>query len=169
MDKGKNILMELTGEELQMKIEQVARKIQEAKEEGLRVDMATAIYKAANVTLDEDLASQMKRKKDVEMETEDLREKLDMLRLKVQEREARDARIESETTALERMAALRKKNKTFHRNMIDKLWKMGEKYPVYEQGANTGPDNACPEANEEDQVEEIIYKAPFLGLLKGGD
>ena len=55
--------------------------------------MATAIYKAAIVTLDEDLASQMKRKKDVEMETEDLREKLDMLRLNVQEREVREARI----------------------------------------------------------------------------
>ena len=93
--------------------------------------MATTIYKAATVTLDEDLASQMKRKKDVETETEDLREKLDMLRLKVQEREAIEARIESKTTSLlaksisldeeltaemeefvsmrERMAALRKK------------------------------------------------------------
>ena len=62
--------------------------------------MATAIYKAATVTLDEDLISQMKRKKDVEMETEDLRENLDMLRLKVQEREVREERIESETAAL---------------------------------------------------------------------
>ena len=62
--------------------------------------MATAIYKATTVTLDEDLASKMKRKKDVEMETEDLRENLDMLRLKVQEREAREVRIESETAAL---------------------------------------------------------------------
>ena len=35
--------------------------------------MATAIYKAAAVTLDENLASQMKIKKDVEMETEGLR------------------------------------------------------------------------------------------------
>ncbi|TMW92619.1 hypothetical protein EJD97_012787 [Solanum chilense] len=38
--------------------------------------MATAIYKAATVTLDKDLESQMTRKKDVEMETEDLLEKL---------------------------------------------------------------------------------------------
>ena len=51
--------------------------------------MATIIYKVAVATLDEYLASKMKRKKDVETETEDLREKLDMLRLKVQEREAR--------------------------------------------------------------------------------
>ena len=64
----------------------------------------------------------MKRKKDVEMETEDLREKLDMLRLKVQEREAR---IESEiaaqlakimsldeelTVEIEEFASIREKN-----------------------------------------------------------
>ena len=83
MDKGKNIHMELTGEELPKRIEQITREIQEAKEGGIRVDMATTIYKAATVTLDEDLTSQMKRKKSVEMEIEDLREKFDMLRLKV--------------------------------------------------------------------------------------
>ena len=83
MDKGKNIQMELTGEELQRNIEQIIREIEETKEEGLIVDMATTIYKAATVALDEYLTSHMKRKKDVEMETEDLREKLDMLRLKV--------------------------------------------------------------------------------------
>ena len=105
--------------------------------------MATAIYKAATVTLDEDMATRIKRKKGVEMETENFREKLDMLWLKVQEREAREARIESETAALlsicmslyeeltmkkeeftsmrERMVALKKKNKAFHSNIIDKL------------------------------------------------
>ena len=61
------------------KIEQITRKIQKAKEEGLRVNMDSTIYKAATVTLDEDLASQMKRNKDVQIETEDLREELDML------------------------------------------------------------------------------------------
>ena len=59
--------------------------------------MATKIYKVATMMLDEDLASQIKRYKDVEMETGDLREKLNMLRLKVQEREAR---IESDTATL---------------------------------------------------------------------
>ena len=96
MDKGKNIQMELSEVELQRKIKRITREIQESKEEGLRVDMATAIYKATTVTLDVYLASQMKRKKYVEMETENLHEKLDMLRLKVQEREAREARIDSE-------------------------------------------------------------------------
>ena len=51
--------------------------------------MSTAIYKAATVTLDEDLASQMKKKKDVELEREHLREKLDIRLLKVQESENR--------------------------------------------------------------------------------
>ena len=59
------------------------REIQEAKEKGFRLDMTTVIYKVVTVTSDEDLASQMKRKKDVEMKTEDLQEKLDILRLKV--------------------------------------------------------------------------------------
>ena len=62
--------------------------------------MTPAIYKDVTTMMDEDLVSQMKREKDVEMETEDLRENLDMLRLKVQEREAREVRIESETAAL---------------------------------------------------------------------
>ncbi|TMW98026.1 hypothetical protein EJD97_004609 [Solanum chilense] len=149
MDKCKNIQMQLTEVELQRKIERITREIQEAKEEGLKVDMDTAIYKAATVMLDEDLASLMKIKIDVEKETEDLREKLDMLRLKVQEREAR---IESETAIL-----------------LAELREMGEKYPVYEQGANSDPDNARPEATEEDEDEEIFYKPPLLGRLKGGD
>ena len=141
MDKGKKIQMELSVEKLQRKIEQISWEIHKGKEEGLRVNMTTAIYKAATVTLDEDMAAQMKRKKDVEMKTKDLQEKLGMLRLKVHEREAREARIESETAALfakimsldeeltvemeeftsmrEKMAELRKKNKAFHSNMID--------------------------------------------------
>ena len=59
MDKGKNIQMEHTEVELQRKIERITQEIQEATDQGLRVDMATVIYKAATVTLDEDLASQM--------------------------------------------------------------------------------------------------------------
>ncbi|XP_069152847.1 uncharacterized protein [Solanum lycopersicum] len=139
MDKGKNTRMELTEEELQRKIKRVTWEIQEAREEGLSVDMATAIYKAATVTLDKDMSSQMKRKKDVEMETEGLREKLEMLRLKVQEREAIEARIDSKIAALlaksvsldkelteeteefatmrEGVAALKKKDKAFHSNL----------------------------------------------------
>ena len=77
--------------------------------------------------------------------------------------------MEEFSSMRERMTALRKKNKAFHSNMIDKLSKMGEKYPIYEQGANSGPDNAHPEATEKDDDEKIIYKPPSLGRLKGGD
>ena len=51
------------------------------------------------------------------------------------------------------MAILRKKNKNFHRNMIDKFLKIDEKYPVYEKGDNSGPDNGHPEVTEEDNDE----------------
>ena len=46
---------------------------------------------------------------------------------------------------------------------------MHEKYIIYEQWANSGPDNAQPEAKWEDEDEEIVYKPPFLGHLKVGD
>ena len=120
-----------------------------------------------------------------------MREKLDMLLSKVQERKVREARIESKIAALlaismsldeeltvemeefssmrERMAALRRKTKVFHSNMIDKLQKMCKKYPIYERGANSGPNNAYPEVSGEDDDEVIIYKPPFVGRLKGGD
>ena len=56
--------------------------------------MAITIYKAISAMLSEDMESQMKRKKDVELVIVDLQEKLNMLQQKVQEREAREARIE---------------------------------------------------------------------------
>ncbi|TMW87827.1 hypothetical protein EJD97_019420 [Solanum chilense] len=162
MDKGKNTLVELTEEELQRKIERITREVKEAKEEGLRVDMATAIYKAAVATLDEDLASQMKRKKDAETETESLREKLDMLRLEVQEREAREARIGVENAVLLVKSALLDKELTVHSNLMDR------KHPACEQRAtNSGFDDAHLELVEEDDGEKIVYKPPFLGRLKG--
>ena len=82
-----------------------------------------------------------------------------MLRLKVQEREAR---LDSETAALLAKNMLLYKELTVHSNMT------GGKYPAYEQGAaNSGPDNAHLEVIEEDDGEEIVYKPPFLGRLKG--
>ena len=53
--------------------------------------------------------------------------------------------------------------------MIGKLWKMGKKYPAYEQGSNSNPNNAHPKVTENEDDEEIVYKPPFLGRLKGGD
>ena len=121
----------------------------------------------------------MKRKKNVEIETEDLREKLGIFQLKVQERKARESSIELKTVALldknvsldeeltmeikdfasmrERMAIQRKNNKVFHSNMIDKLQRMREKYPIYEQEADSGPDNTHLVETGEDDDEEIVY------------
>lgn len=82
MEKGKSIQVELTEGELHRKIEQITRKIQEFREEGLRVKVDTSVYKAATAALDEDLGSKMmkkKKKKDIEVEREDLSKKFDMI------------------------------------------------------------------------------------------
>ena len=154
MDRGKNVQTELTEEELRRKIDRITREIQKVKEEGLKVDMTTAIYKAAAVTLDEDLASQIKRKKEVEMETESLRKRLNMLHLEVHEEKARDAKINVETAVLLAKSASLDEELTTHSNL------KGGKYLTRDQGAdNSGPVN---ELIEEDDEEEIIYKPPFL-------
>ena len=153
MDKGKNVQTELTEEELRKKIERVTREIQKVKEEGLKVDMTTAIYKAAAATLDEDLASQMKRKKEVEMETESLRKRLNMLRLEVHEGKAREAKIDIETAVLLARSVALNEELTTHSNS------KGGKYLARDQGAdNSGPGR---EVTEEDDEEEIVYKPPF--------
>ena len=131
MDKGKNIQTELTEEELRRKIERITRKIQRVEEEGLKVDVTTAIYKAAVSTLDEDLASQRKRKKEVEMETESLRKRLNLLRLETHEGKAREAKIDIETAvSLARSATLDEELAT-HNNL------KGGKHPAREQGTDT--------------------------------
>ena len=159
MDKGKNIHTKLTEEELQRKIERVTREIQKVKEEGFRVDMTTLIYKAAAVTVDEDLASQIKRNKEVKMETESLRKRLNMLHLEVHEEKARDAKIDVETAVLLAKNASRDKESTTRSNL------KGGKYLACKQGDdNNVPDN---ELTGEDDEEEIIYKPPFLDRLKG--
>ena len=77
--------------------------------------------------------------------------------------------MEEFTSMRENMVALMKNNKAYHSYMFDKLHKMRKKYPVYKQRANSGPENAHPGAIGEDDDEEIVYKPPFLGRLKGGD
>ena len=99
-------------------MERVTQEIQKAKE-GLRVDMATTIYKATSMTLDEDFASQIKIKKEVEMETESLRKRLNLLRLEIHKGKAREANIEIETVVvLARSAALNEVLAT-HRTLKD--------------------------------------------------
>ena len=116
--------------------------------------MTTTIYKAAVVTLDEDLASQIKRNKELEMETESLRKRLNMLRLKVHEEKAREAEIDAKTAIMLAKRVSLDKELTTHSNL-----KSG-KYLACEQGVdNNGSDN---ELIEEDDEEEIIYEPPFL-------
>ncbi|XP_069153773.1 uncharacterized protein [Solanum lycopersicum] len=153
MNKGKNVQTELTEEELRRKIERVTREIQKVKEEGLKVDVTTAIYKAAVTTLDEDLASQIKRKKEVEMETESLRKRLNLLRLEIHEGKAREAKIDIETAVLLDRSAALDEELTTHSNL------KGGKYLARDQEAdNSGPGR---EVIEEDDEEEIVYKPPF--------
>ena len=115
--------------------------------------MAMAIYKAAVTTLDEDLASQIKRKKEVEMETESLRKRLNLLRLEIHEEKAKEAKIDIETAVLlARSAAL-------DEELATRSNSKGGKYLAHDQGAgNSGPDH---EIIKEDDEEEIVYKPPF--------
>ena len=148
MDKGKNVQTELTEEELRRKIERITREIQRVKEEGLKVDVTTAIYKAAVTTLDDDLASQIKRKKEVEMETESLRKRLNLLRLEIHEGKAREAKIDIETAVSLAKSATLDEELATHSNL------KGGKYPARKQGADdSGPDQ---ESIEEDDEEEIV-------------
>ncbi|XP_069155857.1 uncharacterized protein [Solanum lycopersicum] len=156
MDKGKNVQTELTEEELRRKIERVTREIQKVKEEGLKVDVTTAIYKVAVTTLDEDLASQIKRKKEVEMETESLRKRLNLLRLEIHEGKAREAKIDIETAVLLNRSAALDEELATHSDP------KGGKYLARDQGAdNSGLGR---EVIEEDDEEEIVYKPPFPTL-----
>ena len=109
-----------------------------------------------------------------------------MLRLKVQEREVRETRIESETAILlirnesldeelkaemeeftsmrERMASPRKKNKAFHSNMFEKLQRMREKHSVHEQESNTGPDYADPRETGKTRTRKLSTNLHFWAV-----
>ena len=117
------------------------------------MDMTTAIYKAVVMTLDKDLVSQIKRKKEVEMESESLRKRLNMLCLEVHEGKAREAKIDIETAVLLARSAVLDKELATRSNS------KGGKYLARDQGAgNSGPGR---EVIEEDDEEEIVYKPPF--------
>ena len=96
------------------------------------------------------------------METESLRRKLCMLLLKVHEGKVREAMIDVETAMLLAKSALLNKELASHSNL------KGGKYIACEQGEDkNGPKKTHPELTEEDDEEEIVYKPPFLGRLKG--
>lgn len=78
MEKDKSIKIEPTREQSLSKIEQITSEVSEVRE-GLRVEISTVVYKAATAMFDEDLTSKMTKKKDIEIEREELGKKLDML------------------------------------------------------------------------------------------
>ena len=105
--------------------------------------MTTTLYKSAAVTLDEDLASQIKRMKEIEMETKSLRKRLNMLRLKVHEGKAREAKVHVETTVLLAKSASLDKELMTRNNL------KGGKYLTCKQGAdNNGSDNELIEEGD---------------------
>ena len=53
--------------------------------------------------------------------------------------------------------------------MITKLQKKRAKNSPCEQGASGGPNDTHPGATVENAEEEIIYKPPFVGRMRGGD
>ena len=82
-----------------------------------------------------------------------------MLRLKVHERKAREAKIDVET------AVLFAKSASLDKELTTRRYPKGGTYLACKQGAdNNGPDN---ELTEEDDDEEIIYRPPFPDRLKG--
>ncbi|KAK4738152.1 hypothetical protein R3W88_001849 [Solanum pinnatisectum] len=61
MEKGKNIKMELTEEDLRMKLNRLKQEIQETRERRIAVEIAAAVAQVANATLDKELAAKMAR------------------------------------------------------------------------------------------------------------
>uniref|UniRef100_M1DSF7 Uncharacterized protein n=1 Tax=Solanum tuberosum TaxID=4113 RepID=M1DSF7_SOLTU len=59
MGKGKGIDVELTEQDLRMKLQRFRQEIQETRERRIEVEFATAIARAANAALDAELAAKM--------------------------------------------------------------------------------------------------------------
>ncbi|KAK4724719.1 hypothetical protein R3W88_027498 [Solanum pinnatisectum] len=132
----------------------------------------------------------MEKGKNIEMELieEDLRMKLNRLRQEIQE--TRERRMEVEiTTAIarvvnatldeelvakmtryaimnEEMAAMRKEHDVFNNDITMRLQKIHKKCSLFNQEANSGPEDTHPGVTEEDIGEEIVYKPPFQGRWK---
>ena len=87
------------------------------------------------------------------METESLRNRLNLLRLEIHKGKAREAKINIETVVLTARSVAHDEELATHSNL------KGGKYLARDQGAdNSGPGR---EVIEEDDEEEIVYKPPF--------
>ncbi|KAK4729582.1 hypothetical protein R3W88_022570 [Solanum pinnatisectum] len=78
MEKGKNIEMELTEEDLSRKLNRLKQEIQETRERRMEVEIATAIAQVANTALDEELAAKMARYAIMNEETAAMRKEHDV-------------------------------------------------------------------------------------------
>jgi len=61
MEKGKNVEMEPTVEDLRMKLRQFKQEIHETKERRIEVELATAVVQAKSAALDAELATKTVR------------------------------------------------------------------------------------------------------------
>ncbi|KAK4737706.1 hypothetical protein R3W88_001403 [Solanum pinnatisectum] len=78
MEKGKNIKMKQTEEDLRMKLNRLKQEIQETREKRIAVEIATAVAQVANATLDEELAVKMARYAIMNEETTAMRKEHDV-------------------------------------------------------------------------------------------
>uniref|UniRef100_M1DKT5 Uncharacterized protein n=1 Tax=Solanum tuberosum TaxID=4113 RepID=M1DKT5_SOLTU len=69
MDRAKSIDIELIEEDLRMELQRLRQEIQETRERRIKVEIATAVARAANAALDEELAAKMTRHAIVNEET----------------------------------------------------------------------------------------------------
>ncbi|KAK4732013.1 hypothetical protein R3W88_025001 [Solanum pinnatisectum] len=77
MEKGKNIEMEPTEEDLRRKLKRLKREIEETRERRMEVEIATAIAQVANTALDEELATKMTKYAIMNEETAAIRKEHD--------------------------------------------------------------------------------------------
>lgn len=77
--------------------------------------------------------------------------------------------MEEFTAMKEKMIEARRKNNSFHKDMIAKIQKMCGKYSICEQESNTSSNDTHHGALGEDTDEEIFCMPPFLGRLRGRD
>uniref|UniRef100_M1D8H1 Uncharacterized protein n=1 Tax=Solanum tuberosum TaxID=4113 RepID=M1D8H1_SOLTU len=80
MEKSKCIDIELTEEDLRMKLQWLRREIQETRERRIEVEFATAVARAANAALDAELAAKMTKCVVIDEETVVVRKKRDALK-----------------------------------------------------------------------------------------
>ncbi|KAK4732100.1 hypothetical protein R3W88_025088 [Solanum pinnatisectum] len=78
MEKGKNINIELTEEDLRIKLQRLKQEVQKIRERRIEVEIATAVVQAANAALDAELAAKMARYAIINEETATMRKKHDV-------------------------------------------------------------------------------------------